>query len=112
MKLSNMISEQARLRRIARENDVFRDNTIIQLKIEDLKSLIKKLQNNECKNFFCNQDLTRLEPGKKLYSVSTFRSSGRRHYTFYYCSLRCFNIIRSRCGLVVPIVSGQSTLSS
>lgn len=111
MKLANMISEAARLRKIALANGVYLDNNATQQKIEDLKALIKKIQNSECKNFFCNNDLTKLERFTKLYSVHAFKPSGRRHYTFYYCSLKCYNIMRAKCGLKVPFIQGQTVLN-
>ena len=111
MKLVNMISEAARLRRIARESDIYVGNSATQQKIEDLRELIKKITNNECKNIFCMQNLRQLEQKQRIYSVHTFKPSGRRHYTFYYCSLKCYNIMRAKCGLPVPIMHGQHTLN-
>lgn len=111
MKLSNLISESARLRKIARENGTYIRNEVMTQKIEDLKALIKKITTNECKNFFCMANLRELERYAKLYSVHTFKPSGRRHYTFYYCSLKCYNIMRARCGLPVPIHQGQTMLN-
>lgn len=110
MKLSNMISENARLQKIGRDNGVYHRNDALKLKIDDMRALIKKLTINECKNYFCNADLHKLENKVKLYSLHTFKPSGRRHYTFYYCSLKCFNIIRARCGIKVPIQQGQMIL--
>src|SRR5690348_15608458 len=52
IKLSNLISEQARYRKIARENGVYHNNQIQLQRIEDLKELIKKITSGECKNFF------------------------------------------------------------
>lgn len=110
MKLSNMISEQARYRKIARDNGVYRSNETQEQRIQDLKELIKRITSTECKNFLCMANLTRLERYSKLYSVHLFKQSGRRQFTFYFCSLKCFNIIRSKCGLHVPILQGQHTL--
>lgn len=109
MKLTNLIAESARLRRIARENDTYYNNMMIQQKIEDLRELIKKVQNNECKNFFCNANLKNIHD--KLYSVHVFKPGGRRWYTFYYCSLRCYNNMKAKCGLPIALTSGQTVLN-
>lgn len=111
MKLSNLISEAARLRKTAREFGNYYNNDVITQKIEDLKALIKRITTNECKNYFCMQNLRELEYRSKLYSVHTFKPSGRRHYTFYYCSSHCFQIMKAKCGLPVPILQGQTMLN-
>lgn len=82
MKLSNMISEAARSRKIARENGIYHRNDNITQKIEDLKELIKKITSNECKNIFCMQNLRQLEQRQRIYSVHAFKPSGRRHTRF------------------------------
>lgn len=111
MKLANMISENARLTKIARANGVYHANSNIQQKISDMKDLIRKVQNNECKNYFCNANLSHLERYQKVYSVHAFKPSGRRHYSFYYCSFKCFNIMRAKCGLYIPLSNGQMVLN-
>lgn len=111
MKLANLIAEAGRLRRIAREYDTYVNNDALQLKIEDLKALIKNTQNNECKNMFCNQNLRQLEQKEKIYSVHVFKPNGRRWYSFYYCSLKCFNNMKGKCGLYVPLSTGQTVLN-
>lgn len=111
MKLSNMIAESSRLTRIAKENDTYYKNDAMQQKIEKLKELIRTIQNDECKNYFCNQNLRQLNREQRLFSVSTFRQSGRRQYTFYFCSLKCFNIFKGRCGITTEIFKGQMVLS-
>jgi hypothetical protein len=110
MKLSNLISENARLKKIARDYDTYTNNAAIEQKIQDLKELIKRIQNNECKNFFCNKSLRELEQKEKIFSVHVFKPSGRRWYSFYYCSLACFNTMKGRCGMISLFCQGQTTL--
>lgn len=110
MDLTNLISKSARDRKIARENGIYRSNDFVYKKIEDLKALIKRTQNDECKNFLCRQNLRDLDMSRKLFSVHTFKQSGRRHYSFYFCSLKCYNFMKARCGLPVAILKGQTTL--
>ncbi len=110
LKLTNLIAESARLRRIAKENDTYANNETKQQRIEDLKELIKKVQSNECKNDFCNQNLRQLENKSKLYSCHIFKPSGRRWYSFYFCSEKCFNIFKGRCGIETLLSTGQTTL--
>ena len=111
MKVSNLISQNARNRRTAKEFDTYYDSTMARQKIEDLQALIKKIQNNECRNYFCKADLTKLGQFDRLFSVHTFKPSGRRHYSYYFCSLKCFNIMKGKCGISSMIQRGQTTLS-
>lgn len=111
-KILNLEAEKARLRHTAKEYDTYYDGTKIQQKIDDLKVLSRKIQGGECKNYYCMQDLTKLERESKLYSAHTFKPSGRRQFSFYFCSLKCFNIFKAKCGLQVPILKGQHILNS
>jgi len=110
MQLANMIAENARLKRLAKENDTYIRNDARDQKVESLKELIRRVQNDECKNYFCNFNLRQLPERQKLFSASSFKPSGRRHYTFYYCSLKCFNIMKGRCGITTEIFKGQTIL--
>src|SRR5690242_5422558 len=48
----NLFSNRNRERILAKENDTYyRD--LKQPKIDDLKTLLKKIMNNECRNIFC-----------------------------------------------------------
>lgn len=108
-KRDNLISERNRERATAKEYDTYYLD-IKQPKIEDLRKLVRKMMNNECRNIFCLQDLTKLDKDKKIYTVHTFRPSGKRHYTFNFCSIKCFNGMKGRCGIRMMIQNKQRTL--
>ena len=111
MKISNLIAETARERKLAKEagNEYYYNPGLKLQRIEDLKELIKRIKYEECKNYFCNNSLKSDNRDDKIYSVTTFSNNGKRHHTFYFCSLKCFNIIKGKCGIQTQIHRGQTT---
>ena len=94
----NLFSQRNREKILAKDNDTFyRD--LITPKIEGLKVVLKKMVNNECRNIFCLKNLQTLKPDEKIFTVNTYLPSGRRHYTFNFCSLKCFEIMKGKVGI-------------
>lgn len=110
MKISNLIAQKARERRLAKDAGNYYDDKRIQQKIDDTIEFQKYVQTRECRNFLCMKDLTKLNINEKLYSVHSFRLDGRRQFTFYFCSLSCFNFMRGQCGIKTLIQKGQTQL--
>lgn len=110
-KIKNLKFQISTYKQAQKQNDTYYDTNLIQSKIDDIRTLIKNQLLNECKNIFCRQNLRQLERYSRLYSVHTFRPNGRRHYTFYFCSVKCFNIMKGKCGFSSPIIRGQTTLN-
>lgn len=110
MKIANLISQKSRERKIAKEYGNFYNETRIQQKIEDLIEQQKHMQTRECRNFLCMKDLTTLDQNEKLFSVHSFALNGKRQYTFYFCSLKCFGFMKGQCGIKIPINTGQTIL--
>jgi len=79
-------------------------------KIEDLTKLIKEIAMNQCRNDLCMKNLTKLPQDSKLYSVSTFKPYGKRHHTFYLCSLNCFKRMKAIFGIEVVKITHQRSL--
>jgi hypothetical protein len=96
---------------IAKKSDIYYKNDADQMRYDNLRALIKIFTTAQCKNIFCKQRLSVMGRDKKIYSVHTFKSNGKRHYSFYFCSLKCYNIVRAKCGLPVPLLQGQHTLN-
>lgn len=109
--IQNLIAQAQTYREEGTKYGIFYDTRQIQAKIEYIKNQIQTQLNNECKNYFCHANLQKIGSNNKIYSITTFRQSGKRHHTLYFCSLKCYNIIKSRTGLKVPINSGQLSLS-
>jgi hypothetical protein len=110
IRLSNLIAQKAREQKLAKDNDNYYNPIFIQRKIDDLLALKKQIQTNECRNYLCMRNFDKLGENEKLYSVNTFSPKGRRQYTFYFCSLKCYNFIKGKCGLPVAIKQAQHTL--
>lgn len=109
-KIEKLRYEIATYKKVGKENDIYYDTKPIYAEIEQQREFIKYQLNNECKNIFCRKNLSILNKGEKLYSVTTFSQNGKRHYTFYFCSLKCYNIMKGKCGIATKIHSGQLTL--
>lgn len=112
MQLKNMIAQNERQRLIAKKNDIPYNDTIIWQKISDLRSLLSHINTTECKNYLCMADISKIDQYKKIYTVITLKPSNKIQFKFYFCSLKCFNSFRSRCGIVMPIQKGQMVLST
>lgn len=111
IEIKNKKFEIAKFKEAEKQHDVYYDKGRIYQQISDMESFIRNTLMNECKNFFCKRNLNELKSiGAKIYSVTTFNQSGKRHYTFYYCSLKCFNTMKGKCGISIPIHSGQLSL--
>ena len=110
--IANLRYEDKKQRKIAKENDVIYQAGTLQYKLERMQEIYKKKALNQCRNIFCQADLTKLDRDKRIYSVTTFKPSGRRHNTFYLCSIKCFNIIKGKCGIRTILQNKQSTLIS
>ena len=104
----NLYSQRNREKIIAKENDSFYSD-LLTPKIDNLKNLLKKKMNNECRNMFCMNNLQKLGPDEKIFTVTTFTPMGKRHYTFNFCSLKCFTIMKGKCG-IQRLVNTQSIL--
>lgn len=110
-KRDNLIAERNKERIIAQQNDQ-RYNDQKQQKIEDLRIIIKKILTNECRNIFCMKTLQGNNERMKFFSAHTFLPNGKRHYTFYFCSNRCMQSLRGKCGIITLTIHGQRTLSN
>jgi len=110
MKINNLIVENIKRKKIARANDTYYDESIIKRQIDDTRIILKQITILECKNYFCNADLSKIDKYKKVYTAITLKSSNKKCFVFYFCSNKCFNSFKARCGLVIPIKLGQLQL--
>jgi len=111
-KRDNLIAKRAQDARIAKEyGNVFYKDTERQ-KIEDLTTVIKNMALNQCRNYLCMKNLQTLGLDAKIFSVSTYKPSGKRHQTFYLCSLKCFKRMKAIFGETEKQSSGQQLLDN
>ena len=110
-KLKNQIYEINRQRVAAKEYDMPYRNESLEMKISDLRTLVKRISNGECRNEFCRKLLTSLQQGERVYTATTFRVNGKRHYTWNYCSHQCFKSIKGKCGVFNLEQSKQKVLA-
>jgi hypothetical protein len=108
--ISHLITDAARLRLVAKEYDVYIGRAAIFQKIEDAKLLVRKLEVTECRNIFCRENLDKLEAKTKIYSCTSWKPSGKKHVTLYFCSLKCMNIMKAMCGINANLLKKQMTL--
>uniref|UniRef100_A0AAT9JG46 ORF12 n=1 Tax=Nitrosopumilaceae spindle-shaped virus TaxID=3065433 RepID=A0AAT9JG46_9VIRU len=111
MALKNTISENQKRKQIARANDTFYEESLMLRKIADLRELLSSINVSECKNYLCMANISKIDQYKKIYTVITLKPSNKVQYKFYFCSLRCFNIFKARCGILQPIQHGQMILN-
>lgn len=109
MRLKNTIQENENRRKLARSLDTYYNDIPMRKIITDTRALLQLTQ-MQCKNYLCNADLSSVDRYSKVYTVITIKPSNKLHYKFYFCSLRCFNSFKARCGLPVPILRGQLSL--
>ena len=110
LSLKNTMSENEKRRKIARDNDMPYEESLMKRKIADLRELLSHINVAECKNYLCMKDISKIDQFQKIYTVITLKPSNKVHYKFYFCSLKCFNMFKARCGVYVPILRGQHTL--
>ena len=110
MSLKNTISENEKRRKIARANDTFYEESLMRRKIADLRELLSHINISECKNYLCMADISKIDQYQKIYTVITLKPSNKIQFKFYFCSLKCFNVFKARCGISVPILKGQKVL--
>lgn len=111
MSLKNTISENEKRKKIARSNDTFYEESLMRRKIVDLRELLSHINISECKNYLCMADISKIDQFKKIYTVITLKPSNKIQYKFYFCSLKCFNSFKARCGISIPILHGQLILN-
>jgi hypothetical protein len=85
-------------------------NDHIQFALDDVSKLIYNLSTNTCKNIFCNANLLKLPIDSKIYTATTFKPSGRRHYTWNFCSEKCFKSMKGKCGVKLITTVRQEKL--
>jgi hypothetical protein len=111
-KRDNMRVTAARERKLARDNDNLYYTDTRRYRIDGLSNLIKEIAMNQCRNELCRQNLRQLPIGSKVYSVSTYRPYGKRHHTFYLCSLKCFKRMKAMFGVLEKEPIRQQSLDN
>ena len=110
-KHDNLVSERNREIAIAKQYGSFYSGLYKKQRIDDLRTEVKRISLQQCRNVLCMKNLQTLDKNAKLYSVSTYKPNGRRHHTFYVCSFKCFTRMKGIFGITPLILNKQTTFT-
>ncbi len=100
---------QAKRKKEEKMREVYNQQPIkdIYEKIQYHYNLKKTISNYKCRNLICKNKITK---NQFRYVVTAFYKYGNFRHYFYFCCLSCFNSIKAKCGILVPILQKQTSL--
>ena len=92
----------------ASKNDVFVDIKTRRAVIDQLWLRIKVIKKHQCRNPLCAKSVG--SRNEKIFSSTIYSPRGYQKDQMYFCSNRCYSIIKEKCGIRSKVPQDQETI--